>query len=70
VLTAGVTAVGGAPMQRDTLFRISPMTKPITAAVVLSLVDDGLLELECPVDEFLPELADRRVLESPTGPSD
>jgi CubicO group peptidase (beta-lactamase class C family) len=68
VATAGVMAVGGASMRRDTLFRISSMTKPMTAAAVLSLVDDGLLALEGPVDELLPELADRRVLVSRDGP--
>jgi len=68
VATSGVMALGGAPMRRDTLFRISSMTKPITAAVVLSLVDDGLLELNTAVDELLPELADRRVLRRPDGP--
>ena len=55
-------------MRRDTLFRISSTTKPMTAAAVLSLVDDGLLELDGPVDELLPELADRRVLRRPDGP--
>jgi CubicO group peptidase (beta-lactamase class C family) len=59
VATAGVMAVGGAPMRRDTLFRLSSTTKPMTAAAVLSLVDDGLLELNGPVDELLPELAAR-----------
>ena len=68
VAAAGVMTVGGAPMRRDTLFRTSSMTKPMTAATVLSLVDDGLLELNGPVDELLPELADRRVLCSPDGP--
>jgi CubicO group peptidase (beta-lactamase class C family) len=68
VATSGVMAVGGAPMRRDTLFRISSTTKPMTAAAVLSLVDDGLLEMNTPVDELLPELADRRVLRSPDGP--
>jgi CubicO group peptidase (beta-lactamase class C family) len=68
VATAGVMAVGGAPMRRDTLFRISSTTKPMTAATVLSLVDDGVLDLTGPVDELLPELADRRVLRNPDGP--
>jgi CubicO group peptidase (beta-lactamase class C family) len=68
VATAGVMAVGGPPMRRDSLFRISSTTKPITAAAVLSLVDDGLLKLDGPVDELLPELADRRVLRRPDGP--
>jgi CubicO group peptidase (beta-lactamase class C family) len=68
VKAAGVMAVGGAPMRPDTLFRIASMTKPITAAVVLSLVDDGLLDLNGPVEELLPELAGRRVLRRPDGP--
>ena len=70
VATAGVMAIGGPPMRRDTLFRISSMTKPMTAAVILSLVDNGLLELNAPVDELIPELADRRVLQHPDGPLD
>ena len=68
VVTAGVMAVGGPPMRRNTLFRISSNTKPMTAAAVLSLVDEGLLELNGAVDDLLPELADRRVLSRPDGP--
>ena len=68
VKAAGVMAVGGPPMRPDTLFRISSTTKPITAAVVLSLVEEGLLDLGGPVEELLPELADRRVLRRPDGP--
>jgi len=68
VATAGEMAVGGPPMRRDTLFRIASITKPMTAAVVLSLADDGLLGLDEPVDRLLPELADRRVLRHPDGP--
>ncbi|MDQ6855989.1 MAG: beta-lactamase family protein, partial [Candidatus Dormibacteraeota bacterium] len=60
--------VGGAPMRRDTLFRIASITKPMTAAVVLSLVERGLLNLDEPVDRLLSELADRRVLRRPDGP--
>ena len=70
VKAAGVMAVGGPPMRPDTLFRISSTTKPITAAVVLSLVEDGLLDLDGPVEELLPELAGRRVLRRPDGPLD
>jgi CubicO group peptidase (beta-lactamase class C family) len=69
ITAAGVMAVGGPPMRPDTLFRISSTTKPITAAVVLSLVDDGL-DLNGPVEELLPELAGRRVLRRPDGPLD
>ena len=68
VAAAGVMAIGGPPMRPDTVFRISSITKPVTAAVVLSLVDDGLLDLDGPVDRLLPELAGRRVLRRPDGP--
>jgi CubicO group peptidase (beta-lactamase class C family) len=68
VAIAGLMAVGGAPVRRDTLFRISSNSKPMTAAAVLSMVDEGFLDLDAPVDELLPELADRRVLSRPDGP--
>jgi CubicO group peptidase (beta-lactamase class C family) len=55
-------------MRPDTVFRISSTTKPVTAAVVLSLVDEGLLDLNGSVEDLLPELADRRVLHRPDGP--
>src|ERR1700730_5753863 len=56
VAAAGVMAGGGGARAGDTLFRISPNPKPIPAAVVLSLVDDGLLALDEPVDDLLPEV--------------
>lgn len=59
---------GSVPMRRDTIFRISSMTKPITAAAVLILVEECRLRLDEPVDRLLPELADRRVLRSPDAP--
>jgi CubicO group peptidase (beta-lactamase class C family) len=68
IAAAGVMAAGGPAMRPDTLFRISSTTKPVTAAVVLSLVDEGVLELNEPVDKLLPELADRSVLRRPDGP--
>src|SRR5580704_13156816 len=68
ITAAGVMAVGGPPMRPDTVFRVSSTTKPITAAVVLSLVDEGRLDLNGPVDNLLPELAGRRVLRRPDGP--
>lgn len=60
----------GLPMQRDTLFRIASMTKPVTVAVVMSLVDEGKLTLKDPVARWAPELADPRVLDDPHGPLD
>lgn len=53
---------GSRPVRRDTIFRISSMSKPITAAATLTLVDEGTLHLDDTVDRLLPELAHRRVL--------
>ena len=58
------------PMRRDTIFRIASMTKPITAAATLILVEQCKLRLDDPVDEFLPELANRCVLKSLEAPVD
>jgi len=57
-------------MGRDSIFRIASMSKPLTAAAALVLVEDCVLRLDEPVDEFLPELADRRVLKTPDSPLD
>jgi CubicO group peptidase (beta-lactamase class C family) len=57
-------------MQRDTLFRIASMTKPVTVAAVMSQVDEGKLSLKDPVARWAPELAQLRVLDDPTGPLD
>jgi CubicO group peptidase (beta-lactamase class C family) len=51
-----------APMQRDTLFRIASMTKPITSVMALMLIEQRRLTLDDPVKKWVPELADRRVL--------
>ena len=58
------------PMRRDTIFRITSMTKPILALATMMLVDDGALGLDEPVERLLPELADRRVLKRIDGPLD
>jgi CubicO group peptidase (beta-lactamase class C family) len=58
------------PVRRDSIFRISSMTKPIVAAGALVLVEECRLRLEDPVDDLLPELANRRVLVDPRGPID
>jgi CubicO group peptidase (beta-lactamase class C family) len=67
----GATRFGGdEPMRRDTIFRVTSMTKPILAAATMMLVEDGALSLEEPVDRLLPELAQRRVLRHLDGPLD
>ena len=57
-------------MQRDTIFRIASMTKPVTVAAAMALIEEGKLALTDPVAEWLPELADMRVLDDPRGPLD
>lgn len=58
----GRLAFDGPAMKRDTLFRIASMTKPVTAAAAMILVDDRKIALDDPVDRWLPELANRKVL--------
>ena len=53
----------GAPMRLDSLIRIYSMTKPITSAGALMLVDDGKLNLDEPVTKFLPEWKDQTAYE-------
>ena len=57
-------AGGGRPVRRDTIFRVSSMSKPVTAAATMILVDEGKLQLDEPIERVLPELANRRVLRS------
>ncbi len=67
----GRQAIGESPpMQRDTIFRISSMTKPITAAATMILVEECKLRLDEPVNALLPELAERKVLKRLDGPLD
>ena len=67
----GTMAYGdSAPMRRDSIFRISSMTKPVIAAAALILVEECKLRLDNPVERWLPELADRNVLRRLDGPID
>ena len=56
------------PLKRDTIFRLASMTKPVTAAAAMILIEEGKLRLDEPVDRYLPELANRRVLKDVNGP--
>ena len=70
VVAAGVASINGGPMRDDAIMRIQSMTKVITATAVLRLVEAGRLGLDQSVEEWLPELANRRVLSSPTAALD
>ncbi len=66
----GNLTIGGRPVTRDSIFRIASTTKPITAAATLAVIEEGLIDLDEPVDPLLPELADRQVLRRMDGPLD
>jgi CubicO group peptidase (beta-lactamase class C family) len=55
------------PMDRDTVFRIASLTKPVTAVAAMILVEECKLRLDESVEPWLPELANRRVLKSLSG---
>ena len=67
VVTAGVASFGGGPMGEDAIMRIQSMTKAITSVAALRLVEAGRLELDQSLVDWLPELADRRVLRGPAA---
>ena len=65
---AGERAPGsGEPVTPDTLFRIASMTKIVTTVAALQLLERGDLDLDEPVETFLPEFGDVRVLEGFDG---
>ncbi len=51
----------GDPMQRDTIFRIYSMTKPIVSVAAMMLVEEGRLNLADPLSSYIPAFADVRV---------
>ncbi|MFN0103015.1 MAG: serine hydrolase domain-containing protein [Bryobacteraceae bacterium] len=61
---------GSKPMQRDTIFRIASMTKPVSAAAAMMLVEDCKIRMDEPIHRLIPELANRRVLKRLDGPLD
>ncbi|MFC4309638.1 serine hydrolase domain-containing protein [Steroidobacter flavus] len=52
---------GGAPMQKDSIFRIYSMTKPITGVAMMILFEQGKWQLNDPVSKYIPEFADLKV---------
>ncbi len=58
----------GLPVERDTLFRIASLSKPVTSVVALTLLEEGRFSLDEPISRFAPEFADMRVLRTADGP--
>src|SRR5512143_1137645 len=61
---------GRLPIERDTLFRIASMTKPITSTAALTLFDEGRFALDDPITRWVPEFSHMRVLRSANSPLD
>ena len=59
--TFGAKALDGAPMTRDTVFRIYSQTKPVTGVAMMILFEEGRWRLDDPVTKFVPEFANLRV---------
>jgi CubicO group peptidase (beta-lactamase class C family) len=70
VAAVGSASLDGAPMARDSIFRIASVTKPITAAAVMMLVEDGRIGLDDAVGQWLPELATPAVVRTPASAVD
>ena len=58
------------PVERNTIFRIASMTKPLTTVAALMLFDEGRFALDEPIARHAPEFARLRVLRDPNGPLD
>jgi CubicO group peptidase (beta-lactamase class C family) len=58
------------PVERDTIYRIASVTKPVTTVAALMLFDEGRFALDEPITRHAPELARLRVLRDPNGPLD
>ena len=58
------------PVERNTIFRIASMTKPVTTVAALMLHDEGRFDLDEPIASCAPEFARMRVLRNPDGPLD
>src|SRR5437764_11769181 len=68
VACAGVRDLGSRlPVERDTIFRIASMTKPVTSTLALMLFEEGRFRLEDPITRFAPEFEHMRVLGLPEG---
>jgi len=60
----------GAPIRRDTLFRIASISKPITALAAMTLLEEGRFSLNDPISTWAPEFSHMRVLRTPAGSVD
>jgi CubicO group peptidase (beta-lactamase class C family) len=70
VRVRGEVSTRAVGVPEDALFRIASLSKPMGAVLTLALIEDGVIALEDPIGEWLPEAAAPRVLRRPDGPLD
>jgi len=61
---------GGPAMSRDTIFRMASTSKPVAVSAAMVLLDECRMRLDDTVEQWLPELADRKVLRRIDSPID
>src|SRR5262249_32932130 len=57
----GYRDLSGSPLREDTIFRVFSMTKPVTAAAMMILYEEGKWSPQDPISKFVPELAHLKV---------
>ena len=60
------------PMQKDAIFRIMSMTKPVVGVSIMMMIEEGKVRLTDPVSKFIPEMKDLKVavtMPAPAGPA-
>ena len=66
--TAGFqTSARRNPVNSQTIFRIYSMTKPIVSVAAMSLIEDGLLALDDPIEKYIPEFSNLQVIDRDSG---
>lgn len=55
-------------LQRDSIFRLYSMTKPIAATALMILYEEGKFQLDDPISKYIPEFKEIRVLRTPESP--
>ena len=58
---------GLTPVNKDTIFRIFSMTKPIISVAIMTMVEDGLIDLNDPLEKYIPEFANLKINDPETG---
>ena len=58
------------PVERDTIFRIASMSKPVVSAAAMILMEQGAMRLDDPISKWAPEFARMRVLRCPDSSLD